>query len=165
MVYNKIVKFLMVALLLISVSAHVSANSQKIAEAKNFLNHFQQLSHKYDKKIVDMYSDNARIVRIVEHSNGKTERIKLPVKGYKKMLKFARFFAKIKGYKNYYKDLSYKMENENVRITGKRVNNDGYKAPVSLLIGETPDGKIKILEEKTATEDSFLVKQVFTKMK
>ncbi len=165
MIFNNIFKILLISLFLTSACAQAFANSQKIEDAKKFLDKFQKLSHSYDKKIIDMYSDRAKIVRIIKKSNGKTEKVTLPVKGYKKMLRYVRFFAKIKGYKNYYNDLSYEMENENVRITGKRINNDGYKAPISLLIGENSEGKMKILEEKTATKSDFIVKKIFTKMR
>lgn len=165
MFFKYLTKCILLFYIIFSFSSGSFANQDKIQEAKQFLNKFQKLSHEYDTKIVSMYADSAKIIRLVEHSNGNIEKVKLPVKGYKKMLRFASFFAKMKGYKNHYKELVYKIEDGNIRITGKRVNSDGYKAPISLLIGETPAGELKILEEKTATKDAFLVKQVFTKMK
>ncbi len=146
-------------------SFQVLANPQNIEEARVFIDKFQELSHKYDKKLTEMYSENAKIIRIVEHKNGKTEEITLPAKAYKKMLKFIRFLAKIRGYKNYYKYLKYESEDENIRITGIRETNSGYTAPISILIGKNSEGNLKILEEKTATKSKFLIKQVLKRAK
>ncbi len=158
---KKILKGLFIGMVSTLICSHAFAHPQKIEQARQFLDKFQKLSHLYDKKLVDMYSNKAKIIRILEKKGEKDEKVMLPVKAYKKMLGYVRFFAKIRGYKNYYKNLAYEMENENVRITGKRVNNSGYEAPVSILVGENSEGKLKILEERTATKSEFLIKQVF----
>jgi len=135
-----------------------SANSQKIKEAKKFIHEFQKLSHEYDNNLINMYSDKAKIFRTLIYPNGKTEKVVIPIKNYKNALKILRVWAKFKGYKNYYKNLSYKMEGQNVRIIGLRETSNGYKTPFTLLVG-----KGKILEEETNTKSIFLVKKVLSK--
>jgi|GEM_PF-4852817 len=162
--FTKIILAILISTITFSVSASNSAGLQKIEKAKDFINKFQKLSHNYDEELIHMYSDNAKIIRIVEKDDGKSEKYVLPVEGYKNMLKYVSFFAKLRGYKNHYKELSYKIEDGNVRITGKRINNSGYTAPVSLLVGKNQNAEWKILEERTKTESAFLVKQVFNRM-
>ncbi|OGI01312.1 MAG: hypothetical protein A2Y25_00950 [Candidatus Melainabacteria bacterium GWF2_37_15] len=139
----------------------VSADGQEIKEAQEFIAEFERLSHNYDGKLISMYADNAKIIRNLEHKNGKVEKIIIPTDKYKKFLKFVGFFAKIQGYKNYYKNLDYKAEGENVRITGIRANTNKYTAPVSILVGKNEKGEWRILEEITSTQSAFLIKEIF----
>lgn len=157
---KKIVIIALIAAFLFVGKADSLADTHKIREAKQFINKFEALSHSYDEKIVDMYAEDARIIRFLEHKNGKVEKIILPTQKYKSFLKFAKYFAQLSGYKNYYKNLEFKPEGKKVRIIGKRENDKGYIAPVSILVGETPNGDWKIFEEITGTKSVFLIKKI-----
>jgi len=153
-------KILLIILLVFSCSSGAFANSQKIEKASCFMHEFQELSHKYDKSLPNMYSDDAKIIRNLVYSDGKTEKVIFSVQKYKKILKFIRVLAKFKRYKNYYKNLAYKIEDQNVRITGIRETSNGYKSPISMLVSTH---EWKILEEETDTKSIFLVKKVLSK--
>ena len=158
---NKIITLLIICLCTSFICHSVSAGGTEIKEAQEFIVEFEKLSHNYDEKLISMYADNAKIIRNLEHKNGKVEKIIIPTDKYKKFLKFVGFFAKIQGYKNYYKNLDYKAEGENVRITGIRANTNKYTAPVSILVGKNEKGEWRILEEITSTQSAFLIKEIF----
>lgn len=159
--YKKFVLIIIITLFFTLSCTNVSADSDKIREAEQFIKRFEELSHKYEEKITEMYADDANIVRQVEHEDGKTEKVILPTTKYKKFLKYIKFFAKIRGYKNYFKNLEFKPEGEKVRITGKRVNTNGYSAPISYLAGKDQNKEWKIFEEITETKSVFLIKMIF----
>ncbi len=156
-----------ITLIIISIFLLISfpsfADSQKIREARIFIDKFQNLSHNYDERLTDMYSDKAKIIRILEYDDGKIQKVVLPTEKYKNFLKYVKFLAQVKGYKNYYKNLEYETEGEKVRIKGERKNSDGYTGPVSILVGKNENGEWKIFEEATSTKSIFLVKKIFTK--
>ncbi len=56
--------------------------------------------------------------------------------------------AKERGDYSTYSDISFKLEGANVRVTATRFSVlKKYKSPLSLLVGPTPAGDWRILEE------------------
>lgn len=137
------------------------ASQDDINNAKMFIGKFLELSHNYDPALIDMYSDNANIVRKVIHEDGKVEKVIIPTDLYKKSLLFFRLPAKLQGYRNEFINFSYVMEGKNVRATGLRKSNNTNIVPISFLLGKDSSGKFRILEEITETKSVFLIKTVF----
>lgn len=158
---KKNIIILMFLILACSTNAGAFANVQDLKEAEKFVVLFNTRANNYDTKILDMYSDNAKIIRNIQHNNGKTEKIIIPTDKYKKFLNFVRYFAKIRHYKNTYKNIECANEGENIRVNALRVNSNKYSTPISLLLAKDSRGEFKIIEEETSTKSLFLINELF----
>ena len=158
MILRKNFLFILIIIFL-SLNNYILAENS-ISQAKAFMQQLEIEINTYDRMLPERYSDNAIIIRYLEHPNGNLEKIILPTKNFKNYLKKIGFMAKITGYKNYYKDLNFKEEGKNMRIIGKRITHNGYSAPVSILLEKNSSGQYKIIEEITNTASKFLINQV-----
>lgn len=146
-------------LLIVLLHQVVAFAASPIDDARNFFERYVKLCHSYDKTVANMYSDNALIKRTLIMPNKKTKTIIIPAKEYIDKLKVYRFLAKTTGYKNFYSNLKFSMENNNVRIEGiRKVNLDNFTGPISMLIGKNKNGSWVILEEITTTASTKLLK-------
>ena len=96
-------KFLFIIASLLITSISVFADSQQ--EAVDFFNSYVEGANNYSPKIAEMYSPSAKIIRQVIKPDGELVNVETDTATYIKQLKLGQAGAKLRNYKNSYKNM------------------------------------------------------------
>ena len=95
-----------------------------------------------------MYSPDVKIIREVVKPSGETEQIIIPSQRFFKELKLGQKTAKIKNYKNKYKNIIVKEIPNGLQVSAERQpSNETYWLKMYQILQNTDSG-MKITEEK-----------------
>lgn len=133
------------------------ANDQQ--DALNFFNSFVQASNSYNPSLLNMYSDDAKIIRQVVKPNGQLVNVNFTIDDYRKQMKISSRLAKIRHYKNYYSNIKVAKVSDGYRIDSLRkpsLSNDKLKS--SIVVTKQPNGKWLITEELMQTKEQIFLK-------
>lgn len=134
----------------------VYASSTK--DGIDFFEKYQAYANNYDAKLLDMYSEDAKIIREVIKPTGETSRIEVPIKRYFKELKIGQKTAKLKRYKNKYKNIVASELPNGIKISAERQpSKETYWLKMYQVIEPTEDG-FKIKEEMMQTKVQALLR-------
>jgi len=130
-------------------------------DALKFFNSYVQASNSYSSSLLDMYSDDAKIIRQVVKPDGKTVNVPFKIDTYRKQLKISSKLAKIKNYKNNYSNTSVTKVANGYKIDSLRQpGGDKYKLKSTMLVQKQPNGKWLIVEELMQTKEQIFLKYV-----
>ncbi len=140
-------------ILVISTSAY--AKTPK--EAVDFFYKYTNYANTYNNELLNLYSPDAKIIREVVKPSGKTEEIVVPTKRYFKELKIGQKTAKLRKYKNKYRNIIAKETPDGIKISAERQpSKETYWLKMYQIVQETDSG-FKIKEEMMQTKvQSFL---------
>ncbi len=126
-------------------------------EGMTFFDKYQNLANSYDEKLLDMYSDDAKIIREVVKPTGETVAVKVPTKRFFKELKIGQKTAKLKKYRNKYKNVIVEEIPNGIKISAERQpSKETYWLKMYQIVQPTKEGP-KITEEMMQTKvQSFL---------
>lgn len=126
-------------------------------EGMSFFDQYQNLANSYDEKLLDMYSDDAKIIREVVKPTGETVAVKVPTKRFFKELKIGQKTAKLKKYQNKYKNVIVQEIPNGIKISAERQpSKETYWLKMYQIVQPTKEGP-KITEEMMQTKvQSFL---------
>ncbi len=126
-------------------------------EGMTFFDKYQNLANSYDEKLLDMYSDDAKIIREVVKPTGETIAVKVPTKRFFKELKIGQKTAKLKKYRNKYKNVIVEEIPNGIKISAERQpSKETYWLKMYQIVQPTKEGP-KITEEMMQTKvQSFL---------
>lgn len=128
-------------------------------EALKFFNNYVNASNSYSSSILNMYSDNAKIIRQVIKPNGQTVNVPFNVEDYKRQLKISSKIAKIKNYKNEYSDIHVTKVANGYKIDAMRKPSlSNYKLKSSMVVQKQSDGRWLIVEELMQTKEQIFLK-------
>lgn len=117
-----------------------------------FFDKYTDYANSYNDALLGMYSPNAKIIREVVKPTGETEEIIVPPKRYFKELKLGQKTAKIRQYKNKYKNIVVKEVPNGLKISAERQpTNETYWLKMYQIVEDTDDG-LKITEEMMQTK-------------
>jgi len=123
------------------------------AEVKQFFNDYTQAANNYESDYFKYYSDNAKIVRIVEKPDGTEQRVNVPLERYKKEAEKSAFFGKLRRYKNIYSNIRVSKHGSNYKLSAERMpSTSDYKIPAEFIIGRDNNGEWKTKEEYMNTK-------------
>lgn len=151
-------KLLLVLIILISGLAVFASEKQ---DALEFFNSYVQASNSYSASLLSMYSDNAKIIRQVVKPDGTLVNVPFSINDYKKQLRLSSKIAKLKGYKNYYSNISVTKVANGYKIEALRKPSlSDYKLRASMTVQEQSGGKWLIVEELMQTKEQIFLKYV-----
>ena len=128
-------------------------------EAMDFFNNYVKAANSYSNTVADMYSPNAKIIRQVVKPDGGTANAYTDTATYVKQMKIAQAGAKIRGYKNYYSNVTIQdLGNGSYKISSLRQPiGETYKLKTYMIIKKI-NGKWLITEELMQTKQQIFLK-------
>lgn len=151
----KIFKFVLPIIGIIITFSDVYAQTPQDGIA--FFNQYQNFANSYNDKILDMYSPNAKIIREVIKPSGEAEQVIVPAKRYFKELKIGQKTAKLRKYRNSYKNVIAQKVQNGIKVSAERQpSRESYWLKMYQIYTPTDSG-LKITEEMMQTKvQSFL---------
>ena len=127
-------------------------NASSTQDGMAFFDRFTNYSNTYNEALLSMYAPNVKIIREVVKPSGKTEQIIIPPQRFFKELKLGQKTAKIKQYKNKYKNIIVKEIPNGLQITAERQpSKETYWLKMYQVLQDTGSG-MKITEEMMQTK-------------
>ena len=114
----KIFKFVLPIIGIILTFSDVYAQTPQDGIA--FFNQYQNFANSYNDKILDMYSPNAKIIREVIKPSGEAEQVIVPAERYFKELKIGQKTAKLRKYRNSYKNVIAQKVRNGIKVSAER---------------------------------------------
>ncbi|MFA7659468.1 MAG: hypothetical protein WCY19_08555 [Candidatus Gastranaerophilaceae bacterium] len=128
-------------------------------DALGFFNSFVSTSNSYSPALLNMYSDNAKIIRQVVKPNGQLVNVPFSINDYRKQLSLSSKLARMRGYKNYYSDINVTKVANGYRIESMRKPSlSDYKLKSSMVVQKQANGKWLIVEELMQTKEQIFLK-------
>lgn len=126
-------------------------------EAVEFFNKYADFANNYNSEILNMYSPDAKIIREVVKPTGETVDIIVPSSRYFKELKIGQKTAKLRRYKNKYRNIKATKVPNGIKISAERQPaKETYWLKMYQIVQNTDSG-FKITEEMMQTKvQSFL---------
>lgn len=150
-------KKLLLTIMVLILGLGVFAGEQD--DALKFYNNFIQASNSYSTSVLNMYSDNAKIIRQVIKPDGKLVNIPFSIDDYRKQMKLSSKLAKLRNYKNEYSGISVTKVPNGYRIDSMRKPSmSDYKLKSSVVVQKQPNGKWLIVEELMQTKEQIFLK-------
>lgn len=150
-------KKLLLTLFVLLFGLSVFASDQE--DALNFFNNYVSASNSYSNTILNMYSDNAKIIRQVIKPNFQLVNVPFSISDYRSQLKLSSKLAKLRKYKNYYSNITITKVPNGYKIEAVRkpsLSNDKLKA--SIVVQKQPNGKWLIVEETMQTKEQVFLR-------
>lgn len=149
-------KIILAVLGYIFISTTVYAKTPK--EAIDFFNQYAAYANSYDENLLDMYSPEAKIIREVVKPSGETVDVVVPTKRFFKELKIGQKTAKLRRYKNKYRNVIAQETPDGIKISAERQpSKETYWLKMYQIVQETDSG-FKIKEEMMQTKVQTFLK-------
>lgn len=137
----------------------LSVNAAEIDEARAFFNSFVNASNTYNPNLLNMYSDNAKIIRQVVKPDGTTANAPFSMSDYRTQMKISEGVAKVRKYKNYYSDIRVSKVSNGYKINAlRKPSASDYKLKAIMVVQKQPNGKWLIIEETMQTKEQIFLK-------
>ena len=135
--------------------------ASEMDEVQDFFNRYVNAANSYDTNYFDFYANDAKIIRVVEKSDGSFETVNIPLERYKSEAKKSRVLMKLRKYKNFYSNIKILPVGKNYKVAALRQPSlSEYKIPAHFIIGKDKYGNWKIKEESMNTKvQAFLTKR------
>lgn len=149
--------FYLLALLIIG---NVLCFADESNEVQQFFNNYVDAANNYDTEYFKYYSDNAKIIRVVEKPDGTTESVNIPLSRYKSEAGKSAMLAKLRHYKNVYHNIKVSKFGDDYKISAERMpSTSDYKVPAEFIIGKDKNGEWKIKQESMNTKVQRFLKE------
>ncbi|MCM1339593.1 MAG: hypothetical protein NC191_07985 [Muribaculaceae bacterium] len=137
-----------------------TASAKTPNEAIEFFKQYTDYANSYNQELLNMYSPNAKIIREVVKPTGETVDITVPPTRYFKELKIGQKTAKLRRYKNKYRNITATKVPNGIKISAERQPaKETYWLKMYQIVQNTDKG-FKITEEMMQTKvQSFLKHQ------
>lgn len=140
-----------------ALSTAVMAETPK--EAMDFFIKYTNFANNYDENLLDMYSPDAKIIREVVKPSGELVEVVVPTKRYFKELKLGQKTAKLRKYRNKYRNIIAQEVPEGIKITAERQpSKETYWLKMYQIVKDTDSG-LKITEEMMQTKVQAFLNQ------
>lgn len=127
-------------------------------DGMDFFNKYTNYANSYNTEILDMYSPNVKIIREVVKPSGEVEEVIVPSKRFFKELKLGQKTAKLRRYKNKYRNVIASQIPNGIKITAERQPTDEtYWLKMYQILQDTDSG-FKITEEMMQTKVQTFLK-------
>lgn len=130
-------------------------------EAVEFFNKkYAMYANNYNDALLDLYSPDVKIIREVVKPSGETVDVVVPAKRYFTELKIGQKTAKLRKYKNKYRNIKAEEVPNGIKISAERQpSKENYWLKMYQILEDTDSG-FKIKEEMMQTKvQSFLNQQ------
>ena len=122
-----------------------------------FNNKYATYANNYNAELLDLYSPDVKIIREVVKPTGETVDVVVPAKRYFNELKIGQKTAKLRKYKNKYRNIKAETVPNGIKISAERQpSRENYWLKMYQILEDTDSG-FKIREEMMQTKvQSFL---------
>ncbi len=152
-------KILFTLLTFTLVSLTVYADNRQ--EALDFFNNYVKAANNYENSISTMYAPNAVIIRQVVKPDGTTANAYTDTATYLKQMRLSSAVAKVRNYKNTYRNISVSQLSDGYKISAERQpSGESYWLKTYQIIKKQPNGKWLITEEMMQTKVQQFLKYV-----
>lgn len=129
------------------------------ASAKAFFNQYVNYANSYSNVILDLYAPNAKIIRQVVKPNGQLVNATTNAEVYKKQMSISQSIAKMRNYKNTYRNVTVTKVANGYKISAERQpTNETYWLKVYQIVQKQPNGKWIIVEELMQTKEQIFLR-------
>ena len=126
--------------------------AQNQTEGLDVFNMYQTYANNYDRRLLDLYSPDVKIIREVIKPDGNKVRINIPAKRFFHELKIGQKTAKLRRYKNKYKNITTEKLPNGIKVSAVRQpTNESYWLNMYQILQPTVNG-YKIVEEMMETK-------------
>ncbi len=151
-------KIKIVLLIIAIIFGYTNAYAKTPKEAIDFFNKYTTYANNYDENLLDLYSPEAKIIREVVKPSGETVDVVVPTKRYFKELKIGQKTAKLRRYKNKYRNIIAQETPDGIKISAERQpTRENYWLKMYQIVQETDTG-FKIKEEMMQTKVQTFLK-------
>ena len=134
--------------------------ADEIQEVQCFFNKYIDAANNYSSDYFDYYSNNAKIIRVVEKPDGTTQKVDIPLDTYKNETKKSTKLMKLRRYTNRYFNVKITPHGKDYKVAALRMpSTSDYKIPAHFIIGKDCKGEWKIKEESMNTKVQKFLKQ------
>lgn len=152
-------KKIFLTLIIMIIGLRAFAGEQQ--DALNFFYSFVNYSNNYCPCLLNMYSDDAKIIRQVVKPDGQTANAYFSADDYRKQMKISSKIAKIRKYKNYYSNVRINKVSAGYRIDAlRKPSASDYKLKTYIIVQKQSNGKWLIIEELMQTKEQIFLKYV-----
>ncbi|MBQ9244835.1 hypothetical protein IJ182_01040 [bacterium] len=132
----------------------------EMQDVQCFFNRYVEAANNYDNNYFNFYSNDAKIIRVVEKPDGTFEAVNIPLERYKSEAKKSQVLMKMRKYKNFYSNIKILPHGKDYKIAALRMpSTSDYKVPSYFIVGKDCEGNWKIKEESMNTKvQAFLGK-------
>ena len=139
--------------------ANTKTFADDATEAKDFFNRFVTLTNSYNTEIPSLYSPNAKITRQVVKPDGQLVNASTNTDTYMKQLKLGQATAKLRNYKNQYRNITVEKVANGYKVSAERQpSGETYWLKTYQVVQKQPDGSWKIVEELMQTKVQTFLK-------
>ena len=133
--------------------------TEEIKYVMDFFIKYTNFANNYDENLLDMYSPDAKIIREVVKPSGELVEVVVPTKRYFKELKLGQKTAKLRKYRNKYRNIIAQEVPEGIKITAERQpSKETYWLKMYQIVKDTDSG-LKITEEMMQTKVQAFLNQ------
>lgn len=155
-------KYMKKILTILSIITFLTCNqsfADELTEAKEFFNSYVNAANTYSTTIPDFYSSDAKIIRQVVKPDGTLVDVATNTETYMKQLKLGQATAKLRKYKNDYRNINAVKVPNGYKVTAERQpSGETYWLKTHQIVQKQPDGKWKIVEEMMQTKVQTFLK-------
>ena len=127
--------------------------ADELKDVQSFFYSYVAAANSYSSDYFKFYSDNAKIIRVVEKPDGTKESVNVPLNRYKSEAKKSLRLMKIAKYKNQYFNVKIKPYGDDYKLSALRMpSTSDYRIPAYFIIGKDKDGNLKRKEESMNTK-------------
>lgn len=150
------IKIFIAVIILIFTSCTSTADTN--SDALDIFEQYQTYANNYDKRLLNLYSPDVKIIREVIKPDGMKVKINIPSKRFFHELKIGQKTAKLKRYKNKYKNITTEKVPNGIKISAiRQPSNESYWLNMYQILQPTESG-YKITEEMMQTKVQFFLK-------
>ncbi len=137
-----------------------SAFGSEFEDVKTFFESYVAASNNYHSDYFNYYSSNPTIIRVVVQKDGTTESVNVPFNVYRREANLGRKLGKLRGYKNYYSNITVEVDGEDYKLSAlRRPSTSSYSLPAYFIIGKNENGEWKIKKEVMNTKVQTFLKR------
>ena len=127
-------------------------------DAMAFFTQYTNYANSYNDKLLNMYSPDAKIIREVVKPTGETIDVVVPTKRFFKELKIGQKTARLRKYKNSYRNIIAQETPDGIKISAERQpSKENYWLKMYQIVQDTESG-IVIKEEMMQTKVQTFLK-------
>lgn len=153
-------KFLsLIAIFITFLCVGLQAFADDAADAKAFFNKYVNAANTYSTTIPDFYSPNAKIIRQVIKPDGSLVNVSTNTSTYMTQLKLGQATAKLRKYKNTYRNITVSKVANGYKISAERQpTGETYWLKTYQIVQKQPNGQWKVIEELMQTKEQIFLK-------
>lgn len=137
----------------------LKAFADDAADAKAFFNSYINAANTYNPALLNYYSPNAKIIRQVIKPNGQLVNVSTDTATYIKQLKLGQATAKLRKYKNTYRNITVAKVSNGYKVSSERQpSGETYWLKTYMVVQKQSNGQWKIVEELMQTKEQIFLK-------